>query len=419
MRVLWLCNLVLPDFSQEFGIKRNNFGGWMTAMMYELEKREEINISLCFPIYDKSRLKDGSCNNHDYYTYLDNINAETYGPELIEAFEQILRKADPDIVHIWGTEYPHTTAMLQACKNKGFLNKVVVDIQGLVSVCSKHYLNGIPKKYRALKSGDITSMEEDKILFEKRGKYEIESIKMAYHVLGRTDWDRACIETINPNIQYYICDRILRTIFYEYAAKWKYKECKKHSVFVSQASYPIKGFHYLLQALPVIIEKYSDTHVYVAGKDIFNVEEKEPYAVYLEALMEQLNLREHISFIGKLDERQMIQQYLNANVFVSASTIENSPNSLSEAMILGVPCVASYVGGVYSKMTFNVEGFLYPHNEPILLAYYICKVFENKDNLCEKFSNNSVHKMLKIASPKHNTNRIVQIYREIESKNTK
>ena len=419
MKILWLCNLVLPDFSQEFEIKRNNFGGWMTAMMYELEKREEINISFCFPIYDKSRLKNGNYNGHDYYTYLDDVNAETYDAGLIEAFEQILKKTDPDVVHIWGTEYPHTTAMLWACKNKGFLNKSVVDIQGLVSVCSKHYLAGISKEYRNLKGKSAISMEEDKILFEKCGKCEIESIRMARHVMGRTDWDRACVEAINPSIQYHLCNRILRSIFYDYAGKWKYNRCKQHSVFVSQASYPIKGFHYLLQALPIIIRRYSDTHVYVAGKDIFNVEEKEPYAVYLEELMEQLDLKEHISFIGKQNEKQMIQQYLKANVYVSASTIENSPNSLSEAMILGVPCVASYVGGSYNNMTFNVDGFLYPHNEPALLAYYICKVFENRDNLCERFSNNSVHKMLEAANPERNADSVVQTYNEIYSRNAK
>jgi len=70
--------------------------------------------------------------------------------------------------------------------------------------------------------------------------------------------------------------------------------------------------------------------------------------------------------------------------------------------------------GNYTTLTAPVTNNTVPN-----AAKRIEVVFENKDNLCEKFSNNSVHKMLKIASPKHNTNRIVQIYREIESKNTK
>lgn len=416
MKILWLCNLVLPDFSQEFGIKRSNFGGWMTAMLHELEKKEGIDISLCFPIYDKNRLKDGNCNGHDYYTFLDNAIAETYDLGMIKVFEKMLEKADPSIVHIWGTEYPHTTAMLWACKNEEILGKAVVDIQGLVSIIAKHYLTGIPEEYRNLKGTDAESMEKGRLMFERHGKCEIESIKMVNHVMGRTDWDRACVEAVNPDVNYYTCDRILRSKFYDYAGKWNYKECREHSIFVSQASYPVKGFHYLLQALPIVIKKYPDTHVYVSGKDIFNVEEKDPYTVYLEKLIDQFNLSECISFTGLFDEEQMIQQYLESNVFISASLIENSPNSLSEAMILGVPCISSYVGGVYNKMTHDVDGFLYPHDEPDLLAYYIGKIFQNKDNLCEKFSNNSVHKMLEIANPKRNVDSLMQIYKEINSR---
>lgn len=418
MKVLWLCNLVLPDFSQEFKMGKFIFGGWMTAMLHELEKREGIDISVCFPIYDESILKEGKCKGHDYYAFLGNRNAEIYSTELVETFERILKKTEPDIVHIWGTEYPHTMAMVLACKNSGLLDRCVIDIQGLVSVYSKHFLHGIPEECRTFKYGRFTSMEEDMTSFEKRGKYEIESIKMVRHVMGRTDWDRACVEAINADIQYHMCDRILRSSFYEYAGKWKYNECEKHSIFVSQASYPVKGFHYILQALPVIIKKYPDVHVYVTGPNIF-IGEKNPYAVYLEALMEKLDIQTHISFLGMLNERVMIQKYLMSNVYVLASLIENESISLREAMILGVPCVASYVGGVYNNMSFGVEGFLYPHDEPALLAYYICKVFENKDDLCTKLSGNSVEKMMKIADSKRNADIMLQVYKEIDTQNVK
>ena len=39
----------------------------------------------------------------------------------------------------------------------------------------------------------------------------------------------------------------------------------------------------------------------------------------------------------------MKEQYLKANVFVSASSIENSPNSVLEAMAVGAPVVSSFV----------------------------------------------------------------------------
>lgn len=66
-----------------------------------------------------------------------------------------------------------------------------------------------------------------------------------------------------------------------------------------------------------------------------------------------------------LDEKQMVQQYLNANVFVLASAVENSPNSLNEAMITGTPCIVSYVGGIGNRMRMGEDGFLYPQDVAI------------------------------------------------------
>ncbi len=412
-KVLWLCNIVLPDFSQEFGIKRNNFGGWMTGMLHGMEKEEGVEVSLCFPIIDKNRLKEGTCKGHDYYTFLYDVDAVTYTDELIQTFEDILEKSRPDLVHIWGTEYPHTTAMLLACQRKGLLERAVVNIQGLASVCSKHYLCGIPQEYREWKSESGISMEDERRQFEERGKCEVESLKLTRHVIGRTDWDRACAEAINPQVQYHFCNEILKDIFYEYAGCWDYGACQKHSIFVSQASYPIKGFHYLLEALPVVIRKYPDTHVYVAGANAWDTKGKNPYSQYIIELMERFGLTERISFLGNLNEIQMIQQYRNTNVFVSASVIENESNSLSEAKMLGVPSVASFAGGVGSRIDSGTDGLLYPYDEPSLLAYYINRIFENKDGICERFSKNSAAKMLEVNHPMSCVGGTKAIYKEI------
>ncbi len=412
-KVLWLCNIVLPDFSQEFGIKRNNFGGWMTGMLHGMEKEEGTEVSLCFPIIDKNRLKEGTCKGHDYYTFLYDVDAVTYTDELIQTFEDILEKSRPDLVHIWGTEYPHTTAMLLACQRKGMLERAVVNIQGLVSVYSKHYMAGIPQEYREWETECGISMEEEYRRFEERGKCEVESLKLTRHVIGRTDWDRACAEAINPQVQYHFCNEILRDIFYEYAGCWDYGACQKHAIFVSQASYPIKGFHYLLEALPVVIRKYPDTHVYVAGVNAWDTKEKNPYSQYIIEIMERFGLTERISFLGNLNEIQMIQQYRNTNVFVSASVIENESNSLSEAKMLGVPSVASFAGGVGSRIDSGTDGFLYPYDEPSLLAYYINRIFENKDGICERFSKNSAAKMLEVNHPMNCVGGTKAIYKEI------
>ena len=410
--ILWLCNIVLPDFCEEFGIKKRSSGGWMTGMLHELEKRDELEITLCFPIYDKERLKDGQWNGHGYYTFLCD-DMEEYNFQMIRSFERILKERHWDLIHIWGTEFPHTTAILLACKNMGILNKAVINIQGLVSNISYHYRAGIPGRYWKLQNRDGISLKAQQKSYERRGKCEIESVKMAQHVIGRTDWDKACITAVNPYVRYFCCGEILREEFYNHVGEWEYSKCRKYSIFVSQASYPVKGFHYLLQALPFIIEEYPDTCVYVSGADIMGMKEKEPYAVYLAGLMEHLGLNSYVTFLGMLDETEMVRQYLNANVFISASTVENESNSLSEARLLGTPSVASFVGGAYARIDFGRDGFLYPHDEPVLLAHYVKKIFANKENVCTKFSCNSVRKIKKYTDPERNAEKNVGIYEEI------
>ena len=410
MRILWLCNLVLPDFSGEFGIKKSSLGGWMTAMLHELKKRDELEISLCFPIYDKNRLKDGVYNGHRYFTFLFD-SPETCSVNMVQSFERILEEAQWDIIHIWGTEYAHTLAMMKACSNLGILNKAVINIQGLAFMVAKHYRADIPGEYWTSKESNGISMEEEQQAYERRGQCEIESIEKAQYVIGRTDWDRACVEAVNPYIHYFFCGEILREDFYRYAGTWRYESCQKYSIFVSQASYPIKGFHYLLYALPNIIRQYPDTQVYVAGSNILT--RNEAYAVYLITLIEQFDLKDRIIFLGMLSAEQMIQYYRRANVFVSASVVENESNSLHEAQIIGVPCVGSYVGGAYNRISHETEGFLYPYDESVLLGYYVCKLFANADDLCMKFSLNSVKKIQQFINPKKNSDRMAEIYKKI------
>ena len=57
--------------------------------------------------------------------------------------------------------------------------------------------------------------------------------------------------------------------------------------------------------------------------------------------------------------------------------------------------------------------YLYPYDEPALLAYYICKIFENKDGLCERFSARVSDKMSHLIDPKLNADRNLEIYHMI------
>ena len=84
----------------------------------------------------------------------------------------------------------------------------------------------------------------------------------------------------------------------------------------------------------------------------------------------------------------MCERMLRSHVFVSASSIENSPNTLGEAMLLGVPCVSSDVGGAKTMLVHEQDGLLYQADAPYMLAHNIHRIFRDRA-LAEKFSQNA------------------------------
>ena len=133
----------------------------------------------------------------------------------------------------------------------------------------------------------------------------------------------------------------------------------------------------------------------------------------IESMIEGLGLG-NIHFTGILDEQEMCDRYLKSSVFVCPSSVENSPNSLGEAMLLGVPCVASCVGGIPDMLTHGKEGFMYQANAPHMLAHYVCRIFES-DDLALSFSERARERALRTHNVEMNTRRLIEIYGEIIS----
>ncbi|QYF84824.1 glycosyltransferase [Brevibacterium sp. PAMC21349] len=400
MRILWITNVAIPTISQAMNMPISYGGGWLVGLSEDIVKEENMELCIAFPIDAGKKMQSGKVGNYHYYGIpCDKFSAQ-YSYELEEQFSEIYRSFRPDVVHIWGTEYTHTFHAVTASEKNKLLDKTVISIQGLVSVYADHYFANIPEKiYRKYTFKELLqrkNLKVEQMHFVERGKFEVIALKKIKHIIGRTDWDRACTYLINPTANYHFCNESLRNSFYLH--KWELEKCRKHSIFVSQSQYPIKGLHMILKSAQQVKKFYPDVHIYVTGKDRLTNNKKEKfrfstYDFYIRKLIKEYELTDNITFLGTLSEEEMCQQYLNANVFVSASSIENSPNSVGEAMLLGVPTVTSDVGGVKTMLQHNVEGLVYPFDEPYMLAYYICEIFKDDEMAKElsRFSRKHAH----------------------------
>lgn len=415
MRILWITNTIFPVPSLALKLPIPVFGGWMYGLAMRIAKAQDNQLAVA-TTYKGSEFKKIEVDGVIYY--LLPAKSQISQKHLEPLWQKVCNEFRPDLVHIHGTENTHGLACMCACPTMNY----IVSIQGLIGVISKYYYGNICKWniFKNITFRDIVRFDtifQTKKEFKRRGEFEKEYLLRTKHVIGRTSWDFAHVKLNNPNVNYHFCNESLRDCFYS-SRKWSINSKNKYTIFLSQASYPIKGLHQVIKAIPFLINDFPEIQVRVAGKDMMNKKnmteliKRRGYGSYIGNLIKKLGLEKHIQFIGTLSGEEMVNEYLNAHIYICSSIIENSPNSLCEAQILGVPCIATYVGGI-PDMVVNLEsGLLYRFEEVEMLAENIKKIFTD-----ESLANNLSLNGIKAAEKRHdlvqNFERTIEIYKKV------
>lgn len=425
MRVLWVCNIMPPVIGQYLGKECSVKEGWISGILMRMMKeKEQMELGICYPVAevseeDKKEVVINSDKKIVCYGFAeDTVRPENYGGESLEKrLGTIIEDFKPEVLHVFGTEYGHSLAAVKAFGNP---KHTLVGLQGIISVCAKEYMADLPKKVQSRVSFrdwlKKDSMKQQQEKFFIRGEREKEVLRLCGNVTGRTNFDREAAKNINSQVKYYFMNETMRSEFYE--GKWEYENCRKHSIFFSQADYPLKGFHYLLQALKIVKEKYPDVTVNVAGNSLVNyatLKDKikiSAYGKYLRELIKELDMEDKITFLGKLSAKEMKQQYLSCHTFVCSSTLENSPNSVGEAMLLGTPVVASYAGGIPSMVKQEEEGLLFEAANINALAEAIMRTWEDS-SLVDKITTGARARARKTHDADENYRALMEMYQEI------
>ena len=425
MKVLWLCNIILPRVAESLNLKASNKEGWLSGICDAVSGNHDFTLAVASPM-DISH--DGFTYEQDgikYYGFYEDINhLERYDKALEGRLGKIIDDYRPDVVHIFGTEYPHALAMCRAMHERGLSSGVLIGIQGVMDIYKDHYFDGLP--VRVVKRVTLRDFLKQDSLVQQQRKFadralnELEAIELTGHVTGRTPFDLMFSTRVNPNARYHFMNETLRDMFYD--GTWYESECEPHTIFLSQGNYPIKGLHYMLEALSELKKAYPDIKVYVAGDNVTKhatVKEKlklSSYGKYLLELIRKNDLRENVVFMGNLTGDEIKARLLKSHLFVCPSAIENSPNSLGEAMILGVPCIASNVGGISGIFRNHSDGLLYRDGDVSALIEAVKTMWGDNSPAEEYGTNASLHAHA-THNPDTNYNRLLEIYGEIAAQN--
>ncbi|WP_029231880.1 glycosyltransferase family 4 protein [Butyrivibrio sp. VCB2006] len=426
MKVLWLCNIMLPAYAKAHNLEHSVREGWLSGCFDRLCREpfaeRKIELGVCFPATGEIASSKEVIDGVTYYGFWEDLNhPEKYDGTVENRFHVILDDFKPDVIHIFGTEFPHTLAMLRCFGNP---SKALVGIQGVCGKIAEEYMAGIPEEVQ--KSATLRDkLKEDSLLQQQekyriRAEHEREAILLTGNITGRTAFDKEETAKINPSARYFAMNETMRPSFYE--DKWEEKNVRPHSIFLSQGDYPLKGFHFVLSAMPRILEKYPDAHLYVAGNNIIGKgQSKYPYFLrasaygkYLKSIIGANKLKKKVTMVGMLSEEEMKQQMLQSSLFVCASVVENSPNSLAEAMLLGMPIVAAKVGGVPSMIQGNKECSFFESGDAEGLADAVIQMWD-EPVISGVYGDNARKHAHFTHDPDANYKRLIEIYEKINN----
>ena len=369
MRVLWFS--VTPSLFIHHGIM-HNAGGWISSLQKIIMDESSVQLGVAFHYkdcdfkYEKENVSYYPIPNQGFLSFFRKRRHSEY---ILQYYLKIIEDFNPDIIQIFGSENDF------GCICKHTDRPVVIHIQGSMppycnalfpiemNIYDFVFTRGLPIKRRII---GLCSKKS----FKRRAKMEIDIIKNCNYFMGRTDWDKSLIELFNPQAKYFHVDEALRDNFLTTKKRWQWHEGK--ATIISVISSPwYKGVDLVLKTAK-LLKQFTDIdfewNIY-GTRDILFFENK--YGIKASDV--------GVYVKGIATKEELVEALCDASCYVHPSYIDNSPNSVCEPQLLGVPVIATNVGGVSSILDNGNAGFLVPANAPYELANLINKLCKNKE----------------------------------------
>ena len=398
MNSLWIVNKCCGALHEHIYNKKSTGGLWLDVALSEAKQNTDDHIAVVhIEKINKVRIfRDG---NITYYTIPGEPNAN-YNYKSVNTqnhWREIIASEKPENIVLWGTEFPYGLAVMKVVSNI----PIYIYIQGILDSIAKYYTAGLTEKelrksltFRDIIKGDsIQKVQKD---FAKRAKYEAEMICGSKHVIIENQWSFAYLKKICPDVIAHIQYLQVSDIFYQ--TSWTQQSYISHTVMCPAAYYPIKGLHVLLNAIWIVKQKYPDVKLIIPGLKLntgASLRERlrrKGYDKLISRQIVRLGLKENIIYTGFLTATEMAEQMSKVQCFIVSSAIENHSSTLKEAMAVGVPSIAAFVGGIpeYAQNGKNV--LLYRYEDYEVAAQHIISIFEDIE-LCKQLSTEAIKTM--------------------------
>lgn len=411
MRILWFS--VTPSLFNPHS-NGHNGGGWIASLEQIIRKNNNIELGVAFNFPDSGfKYENDGVSYFPIPTRKRSMTSRLFGKENnrknIAKYLQIIEDFKPDLIQIFGSENDFGAI----CKHTNI--PVVIHMQG----CIPPYHNalfpvGMKKSDFFFKKGlslsyRIIGLRSEKS-FRKRAEMEIDTIQSCRYFMGRTEWDKSLVDLFNPNATYFHCEEALRDSFINSNKQWNFSNDKKKTI-VSVISRPwYKGCDLILKTA-ALLKRFTDIDF---EWRVYGIPEMKFYESVYGIKAKDVNVYP----MGTATKEELVEALCSSSCYVHTSYIDNSPNSICEAQIIGVPVLTTNVGGISSIVSNGVDGILFPANAPYTAASLIKRVTEDK-YLAETLSYNAIKKAKERHNPSIIGNRLIEIYETIINENNR
>ncbi|GHV57480.1 hypothetical protein FACS1894182_06420 [Bacteroidia bacterium] len=420
MRVLW--------FTGTINKKRKSAsyggGGWISSLTKELNNNCNITLSHAFfcniqelpykednifryPMYIQEKSRIAKIIYYWKKGYKNNCPEQE-----IQLMLDVINEFKPDIIQIFGLES-------RFCPIIDYTNiPTVIYLQGILNpIFNAFFPVGMnPFSFLFSRFSKREWIYQNAIIYAHkamrfRALYEREILRKASYLIGRTQFDYKISRFFAPQAKYFSLNEMLKDVFYV-ANKWEKKDNNKYIIYTTISNVTYKGLDLILKTAK-LLKEYStkDFEWRVAGMN-----KDSELVKFFEKILSIHSRDVHVKYNGVVAPNELVQHLLESDVFVHPSYIDNSPNSVCEAQLIGIPVIACNVGGVSDFIVPGKTGELIPANAPFELAAIL------KQDMDIPYLKLYAQKAVDVAAKRHDKkdiiDKLMNIYRYIHKENS-
>lgn len=409
MKILWF-EITVPS---RYNSAKTPIAGWQDALQDLIVSKTDIELGIAFEYEGVGEFK--SIDGVKYFPI--NTNYDWFEKQLLKkdvkiAVNKIINKAKsivdefkPDAIHIFGSEWCY-----------GLLAEyvdipIVIHMQGSIPSYNNALLPPLYSEYDVVVGLGLNLKNQLNSWFTRkknkaRQAMEERILRHVNYYMGRTSWDKAITKLYNPHSTYFYCSEALRQEFLDTDSRWIPLRNKKTRIVTTGVSSFWKGIDTILRTAHKLKETGFDFEWILVGN-------MNPLNKKVVEHKEGVRFDENnVIITGFLNSSQLKELLLSSDLYVHTAYIDNSPNSICEAQYLGMPIIATYVGGIPSLIESGKDGLLIPANDPFTLAGLIMDLANDKGS-CISLGQASMIKARKRHNPDCIIRDLLHCYKEI------